>query len=356
MVNGKEQDVAFAVKQKYGGSRFLVMADPTSMKEIFSPDGETSLPLPAFSADAVIARAPHDITALARFTVPGHWDLPNLKFADALRPELAPYFAQFKQFPDANDDPDELEALGFKDPNHFIRRYHQKLALEQAAGASANSGDETIPKQADAAPLATPQRPLSGEETNGSNLSLTMHGGSDQCGDGDQAPASGTQEPLEITTEDIEGERASDRSDEPGRNDQNGQGKPVEEGEEEEEVENALAESLPNQKRELSSGNTSASTGHSHCLAFVLFLLYLELRLWVGWLQKRVTFPKPRRRRPKRRKRGRTPLQNQSYRQRRQPNRRSRLEPDPAADFAPQMRLSAKVPKQAHLSQPDGHH
>lgn len=249
------------------------------MKEILSSDGETSLPLPAFSADAVIARAPHDATARARFTVPGHWDLPNLKFADAMRPELAAYFAQFRQFPNANDDPDELEALGFKAPDYFIKQYHQILASEHVAGASANSSDETIPKQANAAPLASPQQPLSGRKSGGSNLGLTINGGSDQCDDGGKAPASGTQEPLEIATENIEGGQASDRPGEQGRNDQNGAVKPVEEGEEEEEVENALVENLSNLKRELSPGNASASTCHSRSLPFVLLLLCLDLLL-----------------------------------------------------------------------------
>ncbi|KAG9044325.1 hypothetical protein FS837_008341 [Tulasnella sp. UAMH 9824] len=249
IVNGEEQDVAFAVKQKYGGSRSLVMADPTSMKEILSPDGETPLPLPAFSAEAIIARAPHDITALARFKVPGHWDLPNLEFADAMRPELAAYFAQFQQFPDANDDPDELEALGFKPPSHFIKQYHQRLSSEQVADASSINADETVTKQANAAPLVPPQQPLSPSKTNGSDLGLTMHGSSDQCGSDGKAPASGTEGPLEITTADIEGGQAGDRSDERGSNDQNEPVKPVEEGEEEEEVENALVESLPNPKQ-----------------------------------------------------------------------------------------------------------
>ncbi|KIO26896.1 hypothetical protein M407DRAFT_23838 [Tulasnella calospora MUT 4182] len=236
IVDEKEQEVVFAVKQKYGGSRSLVMANAKTMKELFAPDGETPLPLPQFSDDLLISRGPNDITALARYRVPGHWDLPNLEFSDTMRPELAGYFAQFERFADSNDDPDELEKLGFKPPEYFIKQY-QARAAKEFVKLHTDSAEVAAPHFPADALVTASREPRAGRKSHPFNVDTRTEGSVQETGgDGNSTPP---PEKEEVAREELgkgSGEQGGSNEGEPVE--------PVREGDEEEEVENVLGEDV----------------------------------------------------------------------------------------------------------------
>ncbi|KAG8902566.1 hypothetical protein FRC00_002450 [Tulasnella sp. 408] len=135
-VNGEEQNVVFSYKLKDGRGRYLVMADLQTGKEIFAADGETELPLPPFSPSALVKTGSRDPVESALLRVHPYWDLPKLTFDDMARPELAGYFAQFRNLPDEDDDPSVLEKLGFKPPEFFIKKYEQDCAVNATESGS----------------------------------------------------------------------------------------------------------------------------------------------------------------------------------------------------------------------------
>lgn len=249
LIDGREQQVAFAVKQKYGGSRSLVMANAETMKELFGPDGETSLPLPPFSAELVVSRGPTDVTALARFRVPGHWDLPNLKFADTMRPELTGYFAQFRNIPEASDDPDQLERLGFKPPAYFMKQYYEGLALSQNVDPATSRREVATPVSEEEGHQTSSREFDSHFKPNASETSTTKEGGSlKPCGN---VGPSVRKERFEGLVEDFQGKMEAGEVGKKDMNNGDRSAEPLEEGEEEEEeVENALADNVPSPKRE----------------------------------------------------------------------------------------------------------
>lgn len=150
VINGNDREVTFAYKQKDGCRRYLVMADPETRKEIFAPDGETELALPAYDSTSLIKRGPRDPVKVALLQVHGYWDLLNFKLSDMERPELAGYFAQVASFSDEDLDLDTLERAGFKPPEFFIRQYQES----HAAGATVQ-GSELVEPTSTVVPLSS---------------------------------------------------------------------------------------------------------------------------------------------------------------------------------------------------------
>ncbi|KAG9017570.1 hypothetical protein FRB90_000703 [Tulasnella sp. 427] len=190
MIGGEEEDVIFVKKQKYGLNApcYLVMADPKTIKEIFAADGETELPLPPFSPSRLISKGPTDLIELSRLRVVGHWDLPHLTFEDFNRPEMAGYVAQFKNLPlDNDDDPNELEKLGFKPPQYFIKKYRE--AQEHPSSMMTRSDHLKIADRNPATAETCPQEPIPGD---GSSTTDVMHAASKDSseGAGSEYPAS----------------------------------------------------------------------------------------------------------------------------------------------------------------------
>ncbi|KAG8972487.1 hypothetical protein FRC05_009840 [Tulasnella sp. 425] len=131
-INGKQEEVIFVRKQKYGStSGYLVMARQDPIREITAMDGESELPLPEFDPGMLVRCGPTNPVETTHLRVPGFNLGRNLGISDMMKPEYAGYFAQFRDVAD-DVDPIAMEQRGFKPPEYFAKVYFESLPKHTA--------------------------------------------------------------------------------------------------------------------------------------------------------------------------------------------------------------------------------
>lgn len=131
-IGGRIQEVIFVYKVTYSAKdKRLVMAHPETLQELFAADGETELPLPPFSLSSLVKQGSCDPVELAHLHIQGCSVVGHIPLSDMTNPMYAGYLAQLKDFPD-DVEPDELEKLGFKPLEFFVKKYLEAQATREA--------------------------------------------------------------------------------------------------------------------------------------------------------------------------------------------------------------------------------